>query len=108
MQGAKNKSRRRFILGGLAVTGALVVGWGVMPPRQRLNGSHPLPLDGDSVALNGWVGIGQDGTVTVAMPRSEMGQGVYTALPMLVAEELACDWAKVNVEFASATRDYTC
>jgi len=88
MQGAKNKSRRRFMLGGLAVTGALVVGWGVMPPRQRLNGSHPLPLDGDSVALNGWVGIGKDGSVTVAMPRSEMGQGVYTALPMLVAEEL--------------------
>jgi isoquinoline 1-oxidoreductase beta subunit len=41
MQGAKKPSRRRFILGGLAVTGALVVGWGVMPPRQRLNGSHP-------------------------------------------------------------------
>ncbi|MYN40848.1 molybdopterin-dependent oxidoreductase [Duganella sp. FT109W] len=88
MQGAKKPSRRRFILGGLAVGGALVVGWGVMPPRQRLNGSHALPLDTDSVALNGWVGIGKDGSVTVAMPRSEMGQGVYTALPMLVAEEL--------------------
>jgi isoquinoline 1-oxidoreductase beta subunit len=88
MQAAKSKSRRRFIMGGVAVTGALVVGWGVMPPRQRLNGTHPLPLAGDSVALNGWVGIGKDGSVTVAMPRSEMGQGVHTALPMLVAEEL--------------------
>jgi isoquinoline 1-oxidoreductase beta subunit len=88
MQGAKKPSRRRFILGGLAVTGALVVGWGVTPPRQRLNGSHPLPLGADSVALNGWVGINPDGTVSVAMPRSEMGQGVHTALPMLVAEEM--------------------
>ncbi len=93
----QNKSRRRFILGGLAVSGALVVGWGMAPPRQRLNGSHPLPLDGDSVALNGWVGIGKDGTVTVAMPRSEMGQGVYTALPMLVAEELDVPLPAVRV-----------
>ncbi|WP_229256297.1 xanthine dehydrogenase family protein molybdopterin-binding subunit [Duganella lactea] len=97
MQGAKNKSRRRFILGGLAVTGALVVGWGVMPPRQRLHASVPLPLSGDSVALNGWVGVAQDGTVTVAVPRSEMGQGVYTALPMLVAEELDVPLSAVRV-----------
>jgi isoquinoline 1-oxidoreductase beta subunit len=97
MQGAKKPSRRRFILGGLAVTGALVVGWGVTPPRQRLNGSHPLPLSGDGVALNGWVGINPDGTVSVAMPRSEMGQGVHTALPMLVAEEMDVPLSAVRV-----------
>lgn len=97
MQGAKKPSRRRFILGGLAATGALVVGWGVMPPRQRLNGSHPLPLSGGGVALNGWVGINPDGTVSVAMPRSEMGQGVYTALPMLVAEEMDVALSAVRV-----------
>ncbi|MTV38732.1 xanthine dehydrogenase family protein molybdopterin-binding subunit [Duganella radicis] len=97
MQGAKSTSRRRFILGGLAVTGALVVGWGVMPPRQRLNGSTPLPLSGGSVALNGWVGIHPDGTVSVAVPRSEMGQGVHTALPMLVAEEMDVPLSAVQV-----------
>ncbi|MYM23960.1 molybdopterin-dependent oxidoreductase [Duganella sp. FT135W] len=97
MQGAKKPSRRRFILGGLAVTGALVVGWGVTPPRQRLNGSHHLPLSGDGVALNGWVGINKDGTISVAMPRSEMGQGVYTALPMLVAEEMDVPLSAVRV-----------
>ncbi|SHN32743.1 isoquinoline 1-oxidoreductase, beta subunit [Duganella sacchari] len=97
MQGVKNTSRRRFLLGGVAVTGALVVGWGVMPPRQRLNAALPLPVHDGSVALNGWVGIGKDGTVTVAMPRSEMGQGVYTALPMLVAEELDVPLSAVQV-----------
>jgi isoquinoline 1-oxidoreductase beta subunit len=97
MQGAKSTSRRRFILGGVAVTGALVVGWGVLPPRQRLDSSDPLPLGGDSVALNGWVGIAPDGTVSVAVPRSEMGQGVYTALPMLVAEELDVPLSVVQV-----------
>src|SRR5471032_605439 len=85
---SRTLSRRRFIFGGLAAAGVMVVGWGVMPPRQRLNAAHPLPLTGGAVALNGWVAIAPDGTVSVAMPRSEMGQGVHTALPMLVAEEL--------------------
>lgn len=84
----RSSSRRRFIFSGLAAAGVMVVGWGVMPPRQRLNGTHPLPLTDGAVALNGWVAIAPDGTVSVAMPRSEMGQGVHTALPMLVAEEL--------------------
>lgn len=87
LQAAK-PARRRFIFGGVAALGALVVGWGVMPPRQRLHASHPLPLSGDAVALNGWIALASDGTVTLAMPRSEMGQGIHTALPMLVAEEL--------------------
>ena len=97
MPGTKNISRRRFMLSGAAIAGALVVGWGVMPPRQRLNGSHPLPLTGGAVALNGWVAIAPDGTVTVAMPRSEMGQGVHTALPMLVAEELDVPLSSVRI-----------
>jgi isoquinoline 1-oxidoreductase subunit beta len=80
--------RRRFLFGGVAVVGALVVGWGAMPARQRLHSAHPLPLTNGAVALNGWLALAPDGTVTLAMPRSEMGQGVHTALPMLVAEEL--------------------
>ena len=71
----KKKSRRRFILGGLGVAGALVVGWGSLPPRQRLNGISPLFSDAGEVALNGWIKINKDGTVIVAMHRSEMGQG---------------------------------
>lgn len=80
--------RRRFVLGGVLATGALVVGWGVLPPRQRLHGATPRPLVDGAVGLNGWVAINADGTVAVVVPRSEMGQGVNTALPMLVAEEL--------------------
>jgi isoquinoline 1-oxidoreductase beta subunit len=84
----QKKSRRRFILGGLGVAGALVVGWGVLPPRQRLHGALPLSLEVGEVALNGWIKIAKDGSVIVAMHRSEMGQGIHTALQMLVAEEL--------------------
>ena len=91
-------SRRRFLLGGLATGSALLVGWGVLPPRQRLNLSGPQAALADGVvALNGWVRIGTDGSVTVAMPRSEMGQGVHTALPMLVAEELDVPLSMVRI-----------
>jgi isoquinoline 1-oxidoreductase beta subunit len=96
----KKASRRRFLLGGLAVTGALVVGWGTRPPRQRLHTANPLPVSGGAVALNGWVAIAPDGTVSVVVPRSEMGQGVNTALPMLLAEELDVPLAQVRISQA--------
>jgi len=84
----KKISRRRFLLSGVAVAGAMVVGWGVMPARQRVRGNASLPLENGAVALNGWIAIAPDGSVQLAMPRAEMGQGVHTALSMLVAEEL--------------------
>ena len=91
------RARRRFLLGGLLAGGALVVGWGVQPPRQRLHTAAPLPVQAGTVALNGWVAIEPDGTVAVVVPRSEMGQGVHTALPMLVAEELDVGLDRVRI-----------
>ena len=52
----KRFSRRRFLLSGVAVAGAMVVGWGVMPPRQRQKSKAPLPLKDGEVALNGCSG----------------------------------------------------
>lgn len=92
--------RRSFILGGIGLSGALIVGWGVLPPRGRLGTRDTLPPLYGAVSLNGWVRITADGKVVVAVPRSEMGQGVYTALPMLVAEELGVPLAQVLVEQA--------
>ena len=89
---------RRVVLGTLAAAGALVVGWGVLPPRQRLTGSAPLPSPAGQKAFNGWVRIGTDNRVTVMVPKSEMGQGVTTALAMLLADELDADWAQVHTE----------
>ncbi len=50
--------------------------------------------------------IGSDEVVTVIVNHSEMGQGVYTSLPMLVAEELGCDWNKIRVEAAPVDQAY--
>lgn len=89
-------TRRKFILGTLGVAGALAIGWGVMPPRQRLTTREPLPTGEGEVAFNGWVKIARDGTVTVTLAKSEMGQGVVTGLCMLLAEELDADWSRVR------------
>jgi isoquinoline 1-oxidoreductase beta subunit len=93
----QQSSRRRFLLSGLALGGALMVGWGMMPPRQRLRTAQPLPVKDGAVALNGWLAVNPDGTVSVVVPRSEMGQGVHTALPMLLAEELDVPLAMVRI-----------
>ncbi len=91
-------STRRFVLGTLALTGALAVGWGLLPPRQRLTTREPLPAAPGEVPLNGWVKVASDGSVVVAMAKSEMGQGIHTALAMLLAEELDADWSRVSAE----------
>ncbi len=98
--------RRHFILTGLGIGGGLVVGWALTPPRQRLRGSHPPETPEGAVALNGWVVIGADGVVTVVSPKAEMGQGITTALAMLVAEELECRWEDVRVAPSPIDRIY--
>ncbi len=90
-------TRRRFMLGGLLAGGTLLVGWSLAPLRQRLYTGRPLPVAGGAVALNGWVAIAPDGSVSVVVPRSEMGQGVHTALPMLLAEELDVPLSAVRI-----------
>jgi isoquinoline 1-oxidoreductase beta subunit len=90
--------RRHLLLGGLAASGALVVGWGLLPPRQRLTGSQPLPVAAGQLAFNGWVKISGDDVVTVMVPKSEMGQGVTTSLAMLLADELDADWDTLRTE----------
>lgn len=95
--------RRSLLLGGLTAAGALVVGWGALPPRSRL-GSAVRGAGGGPIALNGWLRIAPDGRVHLVMPRSEMGQGVHTALAMLVAEELDVPLSHVRLDPAGAER----
>ncbi len=55
--------------------------------------------------VNAFLAIDPDGSILIRSPHQEMGQGAITALPMIVAEELECDWSKVKVEHASASRN---
>ena len=95
---AARTSRRRFVLG----TGAgLALGF-VLPGAARASNAAPAAR----FAPNAWLRIAADGTVTVVCGSAEMGQGVHTAIPMMVAEELDADWKTVRVEQAPVDQAY--
>ena len=77
----------------------------VQKPAQGVGSPRAGVLE-QSFALNPFIHIGADDTVTIIANHSEMGQGVYTSLPMLVAEELECDWTKIRVEAAPVDPAY--
>ena len=62
--------------------------------------------DGAAFQPNAWIEIGVDNTITLIAPAAEMGQGAFTSLPMLIAEELDADWSKIKVMQAPAGKDY--
>ncbi|MGB8855128.1 MAG: xanthine dehydrogenase family protein molybdopterin-binding subunit [Burkholderiales bacterium] len=108
MNGPKSKSRRKLLLAGAVLAGGgLIVGYNVLGRQDKLGSGSTLAVGKDEIALNGWVKIAADGSVTIEVPRSEMGQGVYTALPMLLAEELDADWSKVKVEQSPVAKMYS-
>ena len=85
--------RRTLLIGGGA-GGGLIVAWSVWPRRYLPN----LAADKGETLFGAWLKIGDDGHVTVAVPQAEHGQGVYTTLPQIVADELGADWRTVAVE----------
>ncbi|MGA9026314.1 MAG: molybdopterin cofactor-binding domain-containing protein [Steroidobacteraceae bacterium] len=99
-------NRRHVVLVTLGAAGALIVGWGVLPPRQRLLPGEPLATVPGQVALNGWVKLSTDDTVTVVMSQAEMGQGIHTGLAMLLADEMDADWSKVRLETSNFDKIY--
>lgn len=97
-----SESRRDFLKATAAVGGGLVIGV-FMPGRPRLAQAATAR---QPFAPSAWIRIGTDNIVTVIVDKSEMGQGVHTALPMLVAEELDADWSNVRMESAPAAPEY--
>ena len=88
-------TRRGFLISGALVGGGLFLGISHYTNRKPV--LRPGP--GESV-LNAWLKITEDNRVIVVVPQAEMGQGVFTSLPMLVAEELGADWSQIEVEAA--------
>lgn len=92
MSAPRGVRRRTVLWWGAGAVGALVVGWGALPPRQRIRHARfeelPDEQSGRTFTPNAWVRIAEDGTITLFMPRAEMGQGIHTGLIMLLAEEL--------------------
>jgi isoquinoline 1-oxidoreductase beta subunit len=95
--------RREFIRTGAAIGGGLLVSLHA-PLAGRT--SDALAAEEKDFALNAFVRIGTDESVTVISAHSEMGQGIYTSLPMLLNEELQADWSKIRVEAAPVDKVY--
>jgi isoquinoline 1-oxidoreductase subunit beta len=97
--------RRSFLKLSVAASGGLLIG--LQFPGLNALSSSPAPKDSANTFMpNAFVKIGTDERVTVIVNHSEMGQGVYTSLPMLLADELDADWAKVGFEPAPVDAKY--
>ncbi|MEA3011659.1 MAG: isoquinoline 1-oxidoreductase subunit beta [Sphingomonadales bacterium] len=86
-------TRRQLLIGGGAGLG-LYVAWRFWP---RLYAPNLRVREGETL-FNAFLKIGRDGHVAVAVPQTELGQGVYTSLPQILADELGADWRTVSVE----------
>lgn len=93
-------SRRGFLKGSALLGGGLIVAF-VIPGTHRF--AMGAENQGNVFAPNAFLRIGNDNNVTVLLGHSEMGQGIWTGLTMLIAEELDADWSKIRVEHAPAS-----
>src|SRR5579863_1989562 len=87
-------SRREFVAAGVAAGTGLVIGFYL--PHGSRSGKRAF-------SPNAYLRISPDSKVTIVVARSEMGQGVRTALPMILAEELEADWKQIEIEQAGAS-----
>src|SRR3989337_834755 len=95
------QTRREFLQTGATLSASLVLAFH-LPPR----GWRPSAASAATFKPNAWLEVHPDGTVRIWTGRSEMGQGVKTAMPMIVAEELDVDWQSVRVVQADANPAY--
>jgi isoquinoline 1-oxidoreductase beta subunit len=113
---ARGLGRRAFMKTGALAGGGLILGFWLPAPGRGAAAAEPVaktaaPASGPApvgrpFAPNAFLRIGPDGSVTVIVNHSEMGQGVYTALPMILAEELDADWKTIRVEAAPVDPAY--
>ena len=92
-------SRRTFLQTGAAVGGGLLLGF-TLPPLSPLSPLPPRVQNDGPFAPNAFIRIDRDGRVTLIMHKVEMGQGTYTSMPMLLAEELEVELSQVRLEHA--------
>jgi isoquinoline 1-oxidoreductase subunit beta len=98
-------SRRSFIRASVAAGGGLMLGFHMPVALAASIGPRTQSTTtADGTEINAWVVIDKDGTVTLRIPHTEMGQGGITSVAMLIAEELNVDWSKIKTEFADANR----
>ena len=101
-------NRRTFIIASASAAGGLMLGFRI-PTAAGASAimDEPWMAGEGGQEVNAWLVIDPDDTVTIRVAQSEMGEGVLTGMPMLVAEELQCDWSKVRAVYADVNRHVT-
>lgn len=108
MNAMNHESRREFLRTAAGIGGGLIIGL-TLPAAARFGAASAAPgpaIGPQSDELNAFVRIDSEGSVTLIMHKSEMGQGVYTGLVQLLAEELDCDLERVRIETAPVAAVY--
>src|ERR1700761_5990436 len=104
-----NLTRRFFLLTATSAAGGLMLGIGAAPLTAEAATVVSQPWNEDNAyaanEVDAWIAIDPDDSILIRYQRSEMGQGSMTALPMIITEELHCDWSKVRIEYASPNRN---
>lgn len=99
--------RRKFLKISSLATSSLFIGFHIPDNTPKANAADLVKKNPDpTFAPNAWIRIDTDNGVTIMVNHSEMGQGISTALPMIVAEELEADWSKVRPEIAPVDKVY--
>jgi len=98
-----NLSRRRLLKASAAGLPGLVLGFHL--PLANAGKPNSYESGDGLIEINAWIRVAAQGDITLEVARVEMGQGVTTALPMLIAEELECDWKDVRMVFASPSEN---
>ena len=101
---AQNPSRRQFLKDSAGLMGGLVIGFYLPIKSGRAFAADAPPKL--IYPPNAFIRIAADDSITIVVNKSEMGQGVYTSLPMLIAEELEADWSRIRVESAPVAAVY--
>lgn len=101
----KKWTRRAFIGTGVLASGTLVLGIAIRP-GNRASKVAGLIASAEETVMNIWLKIAPDNTITAIIPHAEMGQGIHTALAMMLADEMEADWAKVKIQEAPAEKEY--
>jgi isoquinoline 1-oxidoreductase beta subunit len=103
----QNPSRRKFLKDSAALMGGLVIGFYLPMKGGRAYAADAPPKPAKQIyPPNAFIRIANDDSITIVVNKSEMGQGVYTSLPMLIAEELEADWSRIRVESAPVAAVY--
>src|SRR5437764_8961824 len=106
MSAIENVSRRQF-LGGVFSAGALVLAAQILPEDARADtNEYHGKAAGSVLHPSIYLGVQPDGTVYIVTHRSEMGTGIRTTLPMVAADELDADWARVKIEQGIGDKRY--